>query len=66
MNNGSVLLKRIDDSMILKDELNRTSGDLQQRLVRLREKLAALKLKVSEVCFFCLMHVFYKKHLCQY
>ena len=45
-------MKQIDDSMILKDQLNQSSNDLQQRLISLREKLAKLKLKISKVGFF--------------
>ena len=51
LSNRSMLLHHVDDAMKVKDIVNASTDDLQQRLTRLREKLSALKLTVSEVTY---------------
>uniref|UniRef100_A0A7M6DNL5 Uncharacterized protein n=2 Tax=Clytia hemisphaerica TaxID=252671 RepID=A0A7M6DNL5_9CNID len=49
LSNRSLLLHHVDYAMKIKDMVNASTDDIQQRLTMLREKLAALRLTVSEI-----------------
>ena len=51
VNDSSTIMQHIDNSMLVQKQINKSSDDLQLRLMKLREKLATLKSKIAEVSF---------------